>query len=153
MRAMVRDTRPVPVGVNLAPPLSMWTLAGGAVYLPDEDAVLLPTQGASVTSPWIRTDHPRILRASEEWFTPDSSKARYVAMHYADATQAQIGANANATTTPAPGSWQAATYSQGHSAVNRMSESVWGRVTYSILANYGVPGSKVRAPQFMVITR
>ena len=147
----MQDRRPVPVGVNLAPPLRLWTLSGGAVYLPDEDAVVLPVVGATVTSPWVRTDKPGSLRWIEEWVIPaGGDNRRLLSINYADEARVIRGSNGSAGPVPVSESWSVSNYRLTAGEANGMAGTTYVRYYYSVAPTWGVAGSKLRNPQVYV---
>lgn len=149
MRAAITDARLVPVSVNLAPPIRFWTLLGGAVYLPDEDAVLLPGVGAHALSPWVRVDRPRTITWTEEWWAPNPGGQRYITPRYGDERQAVIGNNGAAQSFPG-NAWDAWSVAIAGNESNRLSQATWCRWAIPVTTFYGTPGSKVRAPQLII---
>lgn len=149
MRAAVTDRRPTPAGVDVGPPLAMWTLAGGATYNPATKEVTLPAVNAKVTSPLIRVDAAASALCTVPVYVPAGGDARTVAsMYYYGpdgvtpvANTLGNAANGNASPAGATDTWRS--WTVGAALGPGITYLQW---VFTVSPAYSVPGTQYRKP-------
>lgn len=150
MRAAVVDRRPVPTGVDLAPPLSAWTLTGGATYNPATDEITLPSEGALALSPPIRIDQPASVQITWHLWAPGDVPAGPLG----DGLMSWIWRPSGTTQgagfgvgTVARDQWTTRTLTSAAAQA-----AIWVQVQTVLTAERGIPGTRYRKPT-VTITR
>ena len=143
-RALAVDTRPVPAGVDIFPPLSLWALSGAATYDPATKEITLPANSWA-TSPLIRVDKPAALIATYEVNVPAGGDNRmYPGMEYwqsKDVTNQTVGdGHALGTVLTVPtGQW----ITQSHWWAPWLPGDRYAQLTLFVTA-FGTPGTRYR---------